>query len=117
MLVGYATVSQIDSTVDPQVRELVQAGCERVFTDVTASVQVTRRPGLNSALEYLRQNDTFVALQLIRLNLPIKQLLKLFVMLETRGVSFQSLYDPIDPATSKGQMLWRFLLALTLFER
>jgi DNA invertase Pin-like site-specific DNA recombinase len=78
MLVGYATVSQIDSTVDPQVRELVQAGCKRVFTDVTASVQITRRPGLNSALEYLRQDDTFVALQLIRLNLPIKQLLKLF---------------------------------------
>jgi DNA invertase Pin-like site-specific DNA recombinase len=114
-LVGYAMVSQSDSTVDPQVRELVQAGCERVFTDVTASVQITR--GLNSALEYLRQDDTFVALQLIRLNLPIKQLLKLFVMLKTRSVSFQSLYDLIDPPTSKGQMLWRFLLALTLFER
>lgn len=117
VLVGYATVSQIDSTVDTQVRELVQAGCERVFTDVTASVQITRRPGLNSALEYLRQDDTFVTLQLIRLNLPINQLLRFFVMLEARGVSFQSLYDPIDPATSEGQMLWRFLLALTVFER
>jgi DNA invertase Pin-like site-specific DNA recombinase len=38
-------------------------------------------------------------------------------MLKARGVSFQSLYDPIDPATSEGQMLWRFLLALTVFER
>jgi DNA invertase Pin-like site-specific DNA recombinase len=82
MLVGYATVSQIDSTVDTQVREFVQAGCERVFTDVTASAQITRRPGLNSVLEYLRQDDTFVTLQLMRLNLPIKQLLNFFVMLE-----------------------------------
>jgi DNA invertase Pin-like site-specific DNA recombinase len=117
MLVGYATVAQVDSTVDTQVRELVQAGCERVFTDVTARVKITHRPGLNSALEYLRKDDTFVTLQLIRLNLPIKQLLELFVMLEARGVSFQSLCDPIDPTTSEGQMLWRFLLALTVFER
>jgi DNA invertase Pin-like site-specific DNA recombinase len=105
MLVGYATVSQVDSTVDTQVRELVQAGCERVFTDVTASVKITHRPGLSSALAYLRKDDIFVTLQLIRLNLPIKQLLELFVMLETCGVSFQSLYDPIDPTTSEGQML------------
>ena len=82
----------------------IRPGCERVFTDVTASVQVTRRPGLNSALEYLRQDDTFVTLKLMRLNLPIKQLLNFFVMLEARGVSFQSLYDPIDPVTSEGQM-------------
>jgi DNA invertase Pin-like site-specific DNA recombinase len=117
MLVGYATVSQIDSTVDAQVRELVQAGCERVFTDVTASVQITRRPGLNSVLEYLRQDDTFVTLQLVQLNLPIKQLLKFFVMLDARGVSLQSLHDPIDPTTSEGQMLWRFFMALTVFEQ
>jgi hypothetical protein len=51
------------------------------------------------------------------LNLPIQQLLKLFVMLEACGIAFQSLYDPIDPATSEGQMLWRFLMAMTVFER
>jgi DNA invertase Pin-like site-specific DNA recombinase len=117
MWVGYATVSKVDSTVDTQVRELVQAGCERVFTDPTASMKITHRPGLNSALDYLRKDDTFVTLQLIRLNLPIQQLLKLFVMLEACGIAFQSLYDPIDPATSEGQMLWRFLMAMTVFER
>jgi DNA invertase Pin-like site-specific DNA recombinase len=70
MWVRYATVSKVDSTVDTvdtQVRELVQAGCERVFTDPTASMKITHRPGLNSALDYLRKDDTFVTLQLIRI--------------------------------------------------
>ncbi len=85
MRIGYATVSQVDSSIDTQVRELGQAGCERVFTDGTASVRMASRPGLSGALDYLRKDDTFVTL--------------------------------IDPTTSEGQMLWRFFLALTVFER
>ena len=117
MRIGYATVSQVNTSIDTQVREIGQAGCERVLTDGAASVRMAYRLGLSGALDYLRKDDTFVTLQLVRLNLPIKQLLKFFVMLEARGVTFQSLHDPIDPTTSEGQMLWRFFLALTVFER
>ena len=116
MFVGYATESWVDPNLDAQVSELVQAGCERIFTDGTTSGKIANRPGLSSALDYLRTDDTFVIVQLNRLDLPLKQLLGFLVMLEERGVAFQSLHDQIDPTTPEGQMLWHMLMDLAAFE-
>jgi DNA invertase Pin-like site-specific DNA recombinase len=66
-------------------------------------------------LDYLRRDDTLVILHLNRLALPVKHLVGLLVMLDRRGVAFQSLEDPIDPTTPAGQMLWRMLLGLAAF--
>jgi DNA invertase Pin-like site-specific DNA recombinase len=79
---------------------------------VTTSVKSANRPGLRSVLDYLRRNDTFVILKLNRLDLPVKQLMGLLVMLERRGVAFQSLDDQVDPTTPEGQTIWRMLLEL-----
>jgi len=116
MFVGYATACRADHNLHTQVSELAQAGCGRIFTDVPTSMQIAHRPGLRSALDYLRMGDTFVVLQLGRLALPMKRLLALLALLDDRGVAFQSLYDQIDPTTPAGQMLCRMLLALAAFE-
>jgi DNA invertase Pin-like site-specific DNA recombinase len=116
MFVGYATACRADPTLPTQVSELAQAGCGRIFTDGPTPMQIAHRPGLRSALDYLRMGDTFVVLKLDRLALPMKRLLGLLVLLDDRGVAFQSLYDQIDPATPTGQMLCRMLLALAAFE-
>ena len=116
MFVGYAVASHVDADLDAQVRALAWVGCGRIFTEVITSVKSAHRPGLRSVLDYLRMDDTLVILQCKRLALPVKQLLGLLVMLEGRGVAFQSLNDQIDSTTPEGQMIWRMFLGLARFD-
>ena len=59
MQIGYARVSTIEQNVAPQIDQLKDAGCERIFRD-KASGAKTERPGLQEALDFLREGDMLV---------------------------------------------------------
>lgn len=59
MLIGYARVSKEEQNLDLQRDALKAAGCERIFDDKASGAR-TERPGLNRALEQLRDGDTLV---------------------------------------------------------
>ena len=71
MLVGYAWVSTPEQKLDLQRDALQQAGCDRIFTDVTSGAQA-ERPGLTDALAFLRAGDSLVIWKLDRLGRSLK---------------------------------------------
>ena len=63
MKVGYARISTIEQNLHLQTDALERAGCDKIFTD-TASGSIDRRPGLVSAVEFCRQGDSLVGLEI-----------------------------------------------------
>ena len=55
-LIGYARVSTAEQDTALQTDALRKAGCERIFED-TVSGSTSERPGLSSALAFLREGD------------------------------------------------------------
>jgi DNA invertase Pin-like site-specific DNA recombinase len=116
MQIGYARVSTLEQKVTPQIDQLKQAGCERIFRD-KASGAKTERPGLQEALDFLREGDSLVVWRLDRLGRSLKHLLATVSELEERGVGFRSLQESIDTTTSGGRLIFHIFGALAEFER
>jgi DNA invertase Pin-like site-specific DNA recombinase len=116
MQIGYARVSTIEQNVAPQIDQLKDAGCERIFRD-KASGAKTERPGLQEALDFLREGDMLVVWRLDRLGRSLKHLLETVGKLEERGIGFRSLQESIDTTTSGGRLIFHIFGALAEFER
>ncbi len=87
MKIGYGRTSTIDQVagLDAQLRDLKEAGCEKVFSEQISS-KASRRE-LEAALEYCREGDTLVVTKLDRLARSISDLVKIRERLETKGVA------------------------------
>ena len=96
--IGYARVSTAEQDAALQTDALGKAGCERMFTD-TMSGATSERPGLSSALEFLRENDVLVVWRLDRLGRSIPHLIEVVAGLDARGIGFRSLSEAIDTTT------------------
>ena len=116
MLVGYVRVSTLEQDDSLQFDALKQAGCERIFRD-KASGAKTERPGLQEAIDFLREGDSLVVWRLDRLGRSLKHLLETVAILEERGVGFRSLQEAIDTTTSGGRLIFHIFGALAEFER
>ena len=98
MLIGYARVSTTDQNLTLQKDALEKAGCERIYEDELSGTK-DNRPGLNKALEMLRENDTLVVWKLDRLGRSVKSLIELVSVLNSKNIHFKSLTDSIDTST------------------
>lgn len=116
MLIGYARVSTQDQNLDLQRDALLQAGCEKVFTDVVSGAKGDR-PGLVEALGYLREGDVLVVWRLDRLGRSLRDLIDRINLLVGRGIGFRSLQESIDTTTSGGKLVFHVFGALAEFER
>jgi DNA invertase Pin-like site-specific DNA recombinase len=75
------------------------------------------RPGLQDALDYLRNGeDTLVVWRLDRLGRSLKNLIEMMNLLEERGIGFQSLQESINTTTSGGKLIFHIFGALAEFE-
>jgi DNA invertase Pin-like site-specific DNA recombinase len=116
MLVGYARVSTIEQNVAPQIDELKKAGCERIFRDKVSGAKA-ERPGLQEAMDFLREGDSLVVWRLDRLGRSLKHLIETVTIMEERGIGFRSLQEAIDTTTSGGRLVFHIFGALAEFER
>lgn len=117
MDVGYARVSSRDQRVDLQIDALKQAGCEKIYTDIGISGAKTARPGLDQALDQLREGDSLVVWRLDRLGRSTRHVLTLIEDLEERGVKFRSLTEAIDSGGPMGKVLLTLIAAFAEMER
>ena len=115
-LVGYARVSTAEQDTALQTDALTKAGCEQIFED-TVSGSVSDRPGLSSALGFVRSGDVLVVWRLDRLGRSLAHLIEVVSGLEARGVGFRSLTEAIDTTTSGGRLIFHIFGALGQFER
>ena len=116
MLIGYARVSTEEQSLDLQHDALRSVGCERIFDDKAGGAR-TERPGLNRALEQLRDGDTLIIWRLDRLGRSLKDLIARAEALKEMGVGLKSLHESIDTTSSGGQLIFHVFGALAEFER
>ena len=116
MLIGYARVSTQDQNLDLQFEALTKAGCQKVFDDKISGSRV-ERPGLEKALEMLREGDTLVVWKLDRLGRSVKNLIDLVGDLQKRNIQFKSLTDSIDTGTTSGRFFFHVMASLAEMER
>jgi len=84
MRIGYARVSTADQDLAIQVVDLGGARCERIYSD-KASGAKTERPGLQLALDYMREGDLLVVWRLDRLGRSLIHRIDAMAFLEERG--------------------------------
>ena len=116
MIVGYARVSSDDQKLDLQTDALRKERCEKIYSDnITGSKK--ERPGLDQALETLREGDTFIVWRLDRLSRSLRDLISLVCDLRDRGIIFKSIKESIETSTPTGQLTFHIFGAIAEFER
>ncbi|MCP4597192.1 recombinase family protein [Neptuniibacter sp.] len=115
-VIGYARVSSTGQKLDVQQDKLNQAGCERVYEEKRSGAN-TDRAQLLSALDYVREGDTFVVTKLDRLARSMNDLSNIAERLNKQGVHLHILDQNIDTSTSEGRLMFNLLGSFAEFER
>ena len=117
MIYGYARVSTDGQSVAAQVKELRDAGADKVFRE-TASGAKTDRAQLRRALDKLDTDDVLVVTRLDRLARSTRDLLNTLAAIAAKGATFRSLGDAwADTTTAHGRLILTVLGGLAEFER
>ncbi|AJW79341.1 recombinase family protein [Clavibacter michiganensis] len=114
-LVGYVRVARSEEAYQDQVDALDAAGCERIFVDVAGGRRAPR-PGLQDALDYLRENDELLVVSLDRLGPGTADVVRILNGLEARGIAFRAIRDGLEAGTAAGRGLFAATLALATVE-
>ncbi len=109
MLVGYMRVSSDSDrqTTDLQRDALLAVGIDEqhLFED-HASGTKDNRPGLATALAFVRPGDVLVVWKLDRLGRSLSHLLTIVNTLREQKVAFRSLTEGMDTTTASGELLF-----------
>ncbi|MCW2319257.1 DNA invertase Pin-like site-specific DNA recombinase [Rhodoblastus acidophilus] len=117
MIYGYARVSTDGQSVDAQVRQLREAGAEKVFRETASGVK-TDRAQLRRAVAQLDKDDVLLVSRLDRLARSTRDLLNVLAEITERGAGFRSLADAwADTTTPHGRLMLTVLGGLAEFER
>ena len=119
MLIGYARTSTLDQVagLDAQIRDLQQAGAEKLFVEQVSSVDVRSRQKLADALDFIREGDTLVVTKLDRLARSVAHLHEILATIQAKGAALRILNMGIDTATPTGKLMLTLLGGVAEFER
>ncbi|WP_394224888.1 recombinase family protein [Paracoccus marcusii] len=119
MIVGYARTSTFDQVagIEAQERDLLTAGCEKVFREQVSSVDVAQRDQLSAALEFLREGDTLVVSKLDRLARSVAHMHDVIKRIADKGAALKILNLGIDTNTPTGKLMLNILGGVAQFER
>lgn len=119
MKVGYARTSTIEQVagIEAQVRDLLAAGCEKkdIFQEHASAVK--QRDGLEKALAFVREGDTFIVTKLDRLARSLPDLFRIVELLKEKGVNLQIISMGIDTSNTQGKLMLNMMGAFAEFER
>lgn len=119
MRIGYARTSTLDQKagLEAQERDLLLAGCERLFIEQVSSVDVVARVKLAEVLDFVRDGDVLVVTKLDRLARSVAHLLDVLGALNAKGASLVIIGMGIDTSTPTGKLMLTILGGIAEFER
>lgn len=117
MKIGYARTSTLDqqASFEAQIRDLEQAGAEKVFREQISSVG--QRTQLDAALDYIRDGDTLLVTRLDRLARSVEHLVQITGTIARKGASLHILQMDLDTGTPTGKLMVNLLGSIAQFER
>ncbi len=117
MIVGYARTSTVDQVAgfDAQIKELKDAGCEKLFQEQVSSVG--KREQLESSIEFVREGDVLVVTKLDRLARSVTDLMVIIQKLDAKAVGLRVLNLGMDTHTPTGKLMLTVLGGIAQFER
>jgi len=115
--IGYGRTSTLDQRagMDAQLRDLRNAGCEKIFHEQVSSVE--KRPQLEACLDFIREGDTLVVSKLDRLARSTQHLLQIADRVKLKGAALHILNLGTDTGTATGKLMFTVIGAIATFER
>lgn len=115
--VGYGRTSTLEQQagLEAQCRDLVAAGCEKIFTEQVSAVG--KRPQLEAALEFIREGDILIVTKLDRLARSTQHLLEIADRIKGKRADLSILNLGADTSTATGKLIFTIIGAVGAFER
>lgn len=103
--IGYARVSSTGQNLARQIELLKNAGATKIFTEKQSGAEIKNRPKLLEMLDYIRDKDIIIVVELDRLGRKSKDLDYIINTIQSKGANLQILNLPTtqteDPALNK----------------
>lgn len=117
-LIGYARTSTLEQRagLEAQLRDLKAVGAQRIFSEQISGVDA-KRPELEAALEFIRENDVLVVTKIDRLARSVADLVAIEKRLHAKGASLRVLDPGLDTSTSIGRLVFNVIASIAQFER
>ena len=114
---GYARVSTVGQSLDAQIKQLREHGCDHIFQEKISGGK-SDRPQLSKLLSSLHAGDTLVVTRLDRLARSTSDLLNIIKATTVKQASFLSLSEPwANTSTALGKLMLTVLGGIAEFER
>jgi DNA invertase Pin-like site-specific DNA recombinase len=116
-IVGYARVSTVGQSLEAQLQQLTDHGCDSIFEEKISGAKVDR-PRLTKLLLTLKAGDTLVVTRLDRLARSTLDLLNIVTATAGKQANFLSLAEPwANTNTPLGKLMLTVLSGVAEFER
>jgi DNA invertase Pin-like site-specific DNA recombinase len=118
MKIGYARVSSTKQDLELQKQALVNAGCEKVFSE-SLSGKDNHRPELIKLIESLREGDIVVVYKVDRIARSLKGLIEIIENLNAKQVHLVSMDsgDKVDTTSPMGKAFFQIAGVFAELER
>jgi DNA invertase Pin-like site-specific DNA recombinase len=116
MNIAYVRVSTVEQNEARQLEGLKKYNIDKWFNE-KVSAKDTKRPELNSMLDFARAGDTIYIHDFSRLARSTSDLLKLVEQMTAKGIHLVSNKENIDTSTATGKLMLTMIGAINEFER
>lgn len=116
MKYGYARVSTTDQKLENQIKQLKDAGADKIFQEKYTGT-TTQRPEFQKLLNELEANDTLIVTKLDRFARNTREALDIIQDLFNRKIKVNILNMGLIDNTPTGQLIFTIFSAFAQFER
>ena len=117
MKIGYARVSSTGQSLEIQLEQLNNAGCEKVFSEKLSGTSTAKRKELQLCIDFCRDGDVLIISKLDRLARSTTDLLNIIQQLNNKQVGFKVLNNTaINTTTASGRLMLSILGSIAEFE-
>jgi len=115
-IIGYARVSAVGQSLEAQIQQLTDHGCNSIFQEKISGTKVDR-PQLTKLLSTLTAGDTLIVTRLDRLARSTFDLFKILKSTAAKEANFLSLSEPwANTSTAIGKLMLTVLSGVAEFE-